>query len=100
MKGPAPKGIHINSNYLLVYLPSHPGAMSAKKLYYPLHRLVMEWKLGRRLERSEVVHHIDGDPLNNHPDNLELLSPVEHNKHTASERVRDRKGLFVTPKMV
>jgi hypothetical protein len=30
----------------------------------------MEEKLGRYLLRSEVVHHIDGNPQNNHPDNL------------------------------
>ena len=31
------------------------------------------------------VHHIDGDHRNNHPDNLELVSPSEHSKMHADE---------------
>jgi hypothetical protein len=33
----------------------------------------MEAELGCYLTREEVVHHIDGDPANNDPDNLELF---------------------------
>lgn len=36
------------------------------------HRYVMEQMLGRRLLSSEQVHHIDGDKLNNAPENLQL----------------------------
>jgi transposase len=36
------------------------------------HRLVVARKLGRALRRSETVHHIDGDPTNNDPNNLQL----------------------------
>lgn len=43
-----------------------------------LHRVVAERKIGRQLLPGEVVHHIDGDKLNNHPDNLEVLSQAEH----------------------
>lgn len=42
------------------------------------HRVVAEQKIGRRLKRGEVVHHIDGNHLNNHPDNLEVMSQREH----------------------
>ena len=42
------------------------------------HRLVAEAKLGRRLEPQEEIHHIDGDMLNNDPDNLEVLSRAHH----------------------
>lgn len=44
------------------------------------HRYVMEQHLGRKLETSEVVHHIDGDRLNNNIDNLEVMSVGEHTR--------------------
>jgi hypothetical protein len=37
-----------------------------------VHRWVEEKKLGRKLKPSEVVHHKDGNPLNNSPDNLKV----------------------------
>lgn len=38
------------------------------------HQVVMENTLGRRLRVGEVVHHINGDPRNNCPENLEVLN--------------------------
>lgn len=43
-----------------------------------LHRLIAEWKYGRRVKKGEHVHHIDGNKLNNHPDNLVILSASQH----------------------
>jgi len=43
------------------------------------HRVVMEEILGRPLRGEEVVHHKDGNPSNNAPDNLELFaSQADH----------------------
>jgi hypothetical protein len=42
------------------------------------HRVIAEQKLGRRLRRGEVVHHIDGDRFNNDPANLEVMTQAEH----------------------
>jgi hypothetical protein len=42
------------------------------------HRVVAEQKLGRKLITGEIVHHIDGDKLNNDPSNLEVLTAAEH----------------------
>lgn len=41
------------------------------EVYVYEHRHVMEQMLGRKLLRGENVHHVDGDKLNNDPDNLE-----------------------------
>jgi len=42
------------------------------KVFVPEHRYVMEQKLGRKLVKGEIVHHIDGVRSNNAPENLEL----------------------------
>lgn len=63
------KGGRVNvAGYWYVYLPTHPFSTQAGRVAE--HRLVMESKLGRYLLRSEVVHHIDGNPRNNDPGNL------------------------------
>lgn len=52
------------------------------------HQYIMETHLGRRLEKGEVVHHIDGDKRNNDLDNLFLTTVNEHNKlHAESENI-------------
>lgn len=46
------------------------------------HRLVMEQFLGRKLLPNEVIHHKDGNGLNNALENLELMEQSEHqNEH-------------------
>lgn len=42
------------------------------------HRLVVATVLGRPLTKEEVVHHKDGDRLNNSPENLELFIRAKH----------------------
>lgn len=77
--------------YVLVHLPTHPRSNSNG--YFREHRLVMEKKIGRMLRRREVVHHIDGNPANNHPDNLELFaSNAEHLAATNTQLERQRRA--------
>ena len=45
---------------------------------FEVHRKVMEEKLGRKLSSDEIVYHIDGNKLNNNPNNLELTNRREH----------------------
>lgn len=58
--------------YILIKKLDHPNC--DRHGYVREHRLVMEQKLGRYLDRREVVHHIDGNKQNNSIDNLELFS--------------------------
>lgn len=60
------------------------------------HRVVMEALLGRPLRINEVVHHKDGNHLNNSPSNLQLLkSQSEHaslHNFLRWERWREQNG--------
>ena len=47
----------------------------------PLHRYLLEQKLGRQLLRDEEVHHLDGNPLNNELSNLAIMLRSAHHKH-------------------
>lgn len=46
----------------------------------PLHRYLMEEKLGRTLLPNEVVHHINGNKLDNHIENLMVMDFSEHSR--------------------
>lgn len=45
-----------------------------------VHVVRMEEKIGRRIQRHECVHHIDGDRSNNDLANLRLMTRVEHTR--------------------
>lgn len=57
------------------------------------HRVVAEQKLGRKLKKNEVVHHIDGNRRNNDPDNLMVFSSSsDHMRYHAQIRKFFDKG--------
>jgi|SRR6188768_779380 len=80
-------GIKIVKGYAYSRTPGHPNA-SKYGNYVAVHRLVMEEKLDRYLLTTEVVDHIDGDPSNNHPDNLRVFaSNAEHLAATLKDKI-------------
>jgi len=51
---------------------------SSTSISYP--RIIMEKVLGRKLRDDEVVHHKDGNPMNNDPSNLITKTRSEHSR--------------------
>jgi hypothetical protein len=51
-----------------------------------LHRLVLEWKLGRRLEAHEKSDHINQNKLDNHPSNLRPATGTEQSRNRGKQR--------------
>lgn len=67
--------------------PVHPKA-NAKGLY-PLHRVLMENKIGRLLSDDEDVHHLDEVKMNNDPENLKVLTKAEHTRLHFTKNIED-----------
>ena len=50
----------------------------------PEHRAVIEDLLGIKLDKNQVVHHINGDKKDNRPENLQVMDWREHSRLHAS----------------
>jgi hypothetical protein len=61
--------------YAVLYVPDHPWASTSGQMYRA--RYIMN-VIGRLTERWMVVHHRDRVKLNDHPDNLEVVTPEKH----------------------
>jgi len=56
----------------------YPTMSTGKQTQKSVHRFVVEQALGRKLKRTEVVHHIDGNKLNNKRNNLVVCTDKYH----------------------
>lgn len=43
-----------------------------------IHREIMEEHIGRSLNQNEIIHHINGNKLDNRIENLQILSQADH----------------------
>lgn len=91
-------GRTISNGHVYIFKPEHPFATQTG--YMLESRLVMEKVLGRYLKPSpeEIAHHKNGNPLDNRPENLEVISQSEHIKlhfGEGSGRYKQAGSIFV-----
>ena len=65
-------GKTISRGYIVLNLPN--------KRHILEHRYIMEQHLGRKLNKKEVIHHINGNKTDNRIDNLKIVTNSQHNK--------------------
>jgi len=86
-KGEVGKIIKPKNGYFEVYVrKTHP--YRPEQDWVRQHIIVIENDIGRKLLENEVVHHIDGDKLNNNINNLDICTISEHNNcHAKAEQI-------------
>lgn len=74
---PVEKTSYINhSGYKEVWCGRGDGSRGRKDGYRLEHHLIVEDLIGRKLQKGEVVHHINGDKLDNRIENLSLFETM------------------------
>lgn len=85
----------VGGKYKEILDPGHPRANANGYVYE--HVLSAEKKLGRTLRSWEVVHHVDGNSLNNDPENLAVArTKADHSAvHAGAAMAEIGDGTFV-----
>lgn len=85
------KGGRVNQGqgYIWIYMPTHPFA--TQDGYILEHRLIVEQRIGRYLEKKEHIHHMNHVSWDNRSENLMIVSPAEHNR--IIHKGKKREGL-------
>ena len=88
-------GRYIGGNkrrYIMVRCVGHPKV--SKQGYILEHRLIMEKHLGRFLESTEYVHHMNGNGHDNRLSNLRLVTKQEHQQiHLGKNDVKPKEHI-------
>ena len=71
------KRCKVSQGYFWIWKPYHPRQNGG---YVKRSVLVLEKKLRRSLENGEFPHHVDGNRMNDDPQNLELTDRSSHMK--------------------
>jgi hypothetical protein len=62
------------------------------KVKVPFARVLMEGKIGRPMERYEIVHHVNHNSVDDRIDNLKIVTKAEHLlEHKPLQYRRDRR---------
>lgn len=88
-----PKDINTKIDKTLGYVYfidfDHPLSNKCGKVYH--HRHILSIKIGKWVDKSYHVHHIDGNKANNDPSNLEMVSPSKHSRKHLKTGISARK---------
>lgn len=71
-------GRRITGGYVYLFMPDHPHAI--KSGYVAEHIYIASKALGKPLPPKAIVHHADGDSMNNTPSNLVICPDDEYHK--------------------
>lgn len=83
----AAKKVYEENGYKVHHIRGYNKRGNAKE-----HRLIMEAHLNRKLGPDEVVHHINGDKLDNRLENLKVMTRSEHSRfHREMEKAEGKK---------
>ena len=83
-------GIRIIKGYRHILIPGHK--LARKDGYVAEHRLIKEKEIKNK---NQIVHHIDGNILNNKKDNLKVYknNGVHRSRHSKTQK-RNKKGVW------
>ena len=81
-----PSVIINTEGYVMKWMPDHPNSKGGGMIL--MHRYVMSEHLGRPLKRGEIVHHKNGNKLDNDISNLQLCV-TGGIRHPPGQRVED-----------
>lgn len=70
--------------YYYIKKPNHYRCN--KQGYVKIADIILEEKINRKLNKNEIAHHINGDRLDDSPQNLEVMKKGEHDSLTGKER--------------